>query len=233
MTRSEYIEEFKNTYKLIHVMADKKDYTVFRFRHKKLNKDIVLRSYTANISAYKELMNIECENLPEIYDVITLDDGIVVLEEYIDSITLAEDMEVTKYGYKKAVKVLRALCTALEVMHGKGLIHRDVKPENILITKDERIVLIDFNAFRKISNASKDTVIMGTVGYASPEQLGISQSDERTDVYAMGVLLNFMLTGKHPSEEMAVGKGGRIVRKCTDISPKKRYQSVSKLCKAL
>jgi serine/threonine protein kinase len=102
-----------------------------------------------------------------------------------------------------------------------------------MIAKDGRVFLIDLNAARKISNASKDTVVMGTVGYASPEQLGITQSDERTDIYATGVLLNVMLTGKHPSEKLATKKGGRIVRKCTDISPKKRYQSADKLYKAL
>lgn len=70
---------------------------------------------------------------------------------------------------------------------------------------------------------------MGTVGYASPEQLGLSQSDPRTDIYAVGVMLNVMLTGKHPSEQLARGRAGRIVRRCTRINPDERYQSAAAL----
>ena len=93
--------------------------------------------------------------------------------------------------------------------------------------------MIDFNAARKISVANKDTVIMGTVGYASPEQLGVAQSDARTDIYAVGVLLNVMITGKHPSEELARGRMGKIVRKCTSVNPDDRYESAKKLVEAL
>ena len=101
------------------------------------------------------------------------------------------------------------------------------------IQKNAHFVLIDFNATRKINLAKKDTVIMGTVGYASPEQLGVAQSDARTDIYALGVLLNVMITGKHPSEKLAKGKAGRIVRKCTSVNPDERYQSAEKLANTL
>ena len=91
----------------------------------------------------------------------------------------------------------------------------------------------DFNAARRISNNGKDTVIMGTVGYASPEQLGVGESDARTDIYAVGVLLNVMITGKHPSEKLAKGKAGRIIRKCTSVNPDERYQSAEKLASVM
>lgn len=74
---------------------------------------------------------------------------------------------------------------------------------------------------------------MGTVGYASPEQLGFAQSDCRTDIYALGVLLNAMITGKHPSKQSAKGKIGNIVQKCTNVTPNLRYQSAEKLANAL
>ena len=74
---------------------------------------------------------------------------------------------------------------------------------------------------------------MGTVGYAAPEQLGLSQSDARADIYAAGVLLNVMLTGKHPTEVVVPGHAGQIVRKCTAINPDDRYQSAEKLSIAL
>ena len=80
---------------------------------------------------------------------------------------------------------------------------------------------------------NQDTQILGTTGYAAPEQYGITQTDERADIYSLGVLLNLMLTGKHPSKELANGRLGRIVQKCTMVNPKKRYKSVLYLMEAL
>lgn len=229
MTREQYLTEIFNAYSLISVLSDKNECKVLKLKNKEHNKYIVARSFPKSISAYKELYSVNCANLPLIYDVITLDDGQIVLEEFIEGVTIAEVMESGKYRYMGTRKVLRSVCHALTVLHERGIIHRDVKPENVMIAKDGRVVLIDFNAARKISFASKDTVIMGTVGYASPEQLGVAQSDARTDIYAVGVLLNVMITGKHPSEKLAKGKAGRIVRKCTNVNPDERYQSAEKL----
>jgi serine/threonine protein kinase len=75
--------------------------------------------------------------------------------------------------------------------------------------------------------------ILGTDGYASPEQLGIAPTNSRTDIYAMGVLLNAMLTGQHPSRVLAKGKVGRIVLRCTQIDPGSRYQTAKQLMNSL
>ena len=76
-------------------------------------------------------------------------------------------------------------------------------------------------------------MILGTIGYAPPEQFGVGVSDNRADIYAIGVLLNVMLTGEHPSRCLAKGKAGRIVRKCTLIDPQSRFPNVEKLMQAL
>ncbi len=229
MTREEYIRKLFATYSLVSVLSEKNGCKVLRLRNKNTTKDLVVRSFPKHLDAYEMLCGLRCENLPEIYDAIDVTDGQIVLEEYIDGITVAQVMEGGKYRYRGAKKVLAGVCHALTVLHERGLVHRDVKPENVMIGSDGRVVLIDFDASRAMSSASKDTVIMGTVGYASPEQMGISQSDSRTDIYAAGVLLNVMLTGKHPSEKIARGKPGRIVRKCTAINPDDRYQSAEAL----
>ncbi len=233
MKRQDYFNEINKVFRVIHIVKDTEAYKILRLRHRTLNKDIILRSYPTSIAAYEELFNISAVQLPEIYDVITLDDGMIVLEEYIDSVTVAQVMESNKYSYTAARKVLREVCSALAELHNRGLVHRDVKPENVLVTNEGRVVLIDFNAANKIATAKRDTVIMGTVGYASPEQLGISRSDSRTDVYALGVMLNVMLTGKHPSEKLAMGRAGKIIRKSTNINPDERYQTAEKFAKAL
>ncbi len=229
MTRGQYLTELFDAYSLVSVLSDKNDCRVLRVRNKSTEQDMVVRSFPTAVSAYEELYNISAQNLPLIYDVINCDDGQIALEEFIEGVTISEVMESGNYHYLGTRKVIRAVCHALNVLHERNLVHRDIKPENVVIGKDGRVVLIDFNAARKISSASKDTVIMGTVGYASPEQLGVAQSDARTDIYALGVLLNVMITGKHPSEKMAKGKAGRIVRKCTNVNPDERYQSAEKL----
>ena len=233
MKRSEYVEKILQAYSLVGLLSRKNDCDVLHLKNKKIGTDLVLRSFPHSVVAYEKLQNIRHINLPEIYDVLEMDDGQIVLEEYIDGLTVAQVMEIDKYRSAGARRVLLGVCDALVVLHDHGIIHRDVKPENVMIEKSGRVVLIDFNASRIESGASKDTVIMGTVGYASPEQLGLSQTDARTDIYATGVLYNVMLTGQHPSVTIAPGKAGRIVRKCTAVNPNERYQSAAELWSAL
>lgn len=233
MTREEYLAELFEVYSPISVLSDKNGCRVIKVKHKSLDRYMVVRSFSEKVAAYNALFGIRFENLPLIYDLVELDDGQIVLEEFIEGLTVAQVMETGCYRYLGTRRVLRGVCRALTVLHERGIVHRDLKPENIIIGKDGRVVLIDFNAARQVSAATKDTVILGTVGYASPEQLGITQSDQRSDIYAAGILLNVMITGKHPSEKIAKGKAGRIVRKCTSVNPDQRFDSAEKLAAAL
>lgn len=233
MTTDTYIKNLLDLYSLVTVLSEKNGCRVLRLRNKQNGRDLVLRRFPKAVDAYGLLCDIRCENLPEIYDAILLDDGQIVLEEFIDGITVADVMQAGNYRYWGAKKVLQGICSALTVLHSRGIIHRDVKPENVMVDGNGRVVLIDFNASRKESANRKDTKIMGTVGYAAPEQLGLSQSDARTDIYAAGVLFNVMLTGKHPTEAYARGYAGRIIRKCTALNPSNRYQSAKELAAKL
>ncbi len=233
LTCRDYLDRLLQTYQLVKVLAEKNNCRVWRLRHREQQRDLVLRQLPTPCVAYETLCGVQASCLPLIYDVITLRDGQIVLEEYIDGITVDEVMMCGRYRYRGAKRVLREVCRAMTILHGFDLVHRDIKPSNVMVDKHGRVVLIDLNASRQLSAASKDTVIMGTVGYVSPEQLGIAQSDARTDIYATGVLLNVMLTGKHPSEKIARGRVGRIVRTCTAVNPGERYRSAEALAKAL
>ena len=233
MTREEYISEILKTYSPLKCLSSKNDGKVMVLIHRTLGKKIVLRSYKTTVSAYNELCNIKCDNLPIIYDTKNLSDGQIVFEEYIDGVNISEIMETGHYKYLGAKRVLKGVCSALQVLHERNIIHRDIKPENVMITNKGRVVLLDFNASRKEKAVEKDTVIMGTVGYASPEQMGLAQSGKGADIYALGVLLNVMLTGEHPSVLLAKGKAGRIVRKCTNINPSDRYKTIAHFVKEL
>lgn len=89
-----------------------------------------------------------------------------------------------------------------------------------MLTADHRIKLIDFDIARQYQPGKhRGTVLMGTEGYAAPEQFGFSQTDARTDIYGLGVLFNYLLTGKFPVEEKAAGRMGEIISRCTAMNP--------------
>lgn len=230
MNCSEMLESIKKEYSIVKVLSNKNDCRIFQMRNRTSNRDIVLRQYRVPAEVYNFLKNIRHENLPEVYDIYMFDDGQIVLEEFISGITVAEVLENGRYTYGGAVKIISRLCDVLSFLHKANIVHRDIKPENIIITEDAVVKLIDFNASRIYkSESTADTMVLGTIGYASPEQFGVAQSDARSDIFALGVLLNVMLTGVHPSERLAKGRAGKIVLKCTQIDPNKRYQTVEEL----
>lgn len=230
MTRAEYLTEILTQYDVVRVLSNKNDAEILRIRHKNINRDIVLRSYSKPVLAYKKLKSITHRNIPTVYDTLNFDDGQIVLEEFVDGITVAEVLEQGKYTYHGAKKIILAVCDALLVLRDMDIVHRDIKPENIMVTRSGEVKLIDFNAARIHKNEKqKDTVVLGTIGYAPPEQYGISQSDEKSDIYSLGILLNVMLTGTHPSKKLARGKAGKIVLKCTQIDPNHRFAGIENL----
>ena len=135
---------------------------------------------------------------------------------------------------KIAEKWMVQLCNGVETLHQKNIIHRDITPNNVMIDYEGNIKLIDFNISReRKQSASRDTTVMGTAGYASPEQFGFTQTGFGADIYAMGVLLNFMLTGKMPNEKLCSGKYASIVKKATQIKEEDRYSNVYQMELAL
>lgn len=234
MTGEEYIRAVREVYDLVRVLSKRNGGEVLHLRHKTLHRDIVLRRLPKKIEAYRILRDIKSENLPEIFDVISCEDGQIVWEEYIDGLTVADIMEAgQRYRPRGAKRVMKGVCRALTVLHTHNLVHRDVKAENVMVTATGRVVLIDFGIAREHTEAPKDTAVMGTLGYAAPEQFGMAQSDARTDLYAAAVLFNILLTGKHPSECLAPGRAGRLIRKGTQMNPDDRVQTAEKMLKML
>lgn len=176
--------------------------------------------------------------LPVIYECIQMDENcLLIIEEYETGKNLEECLESgMKFSEAEAAGMIRDLCLALQPLHEAKppIICRDLKAENVMLTADRKIKLIDFNIARQYQPGKRrDTVMMGTEGYAAPEQFGFSQTDERTDIYGLGVLFNYLLTGKFPVEEKATGQMGKIISRCTAMNPEERYQSVTELRCAL
>lgn len=174
--------------------------------------------------------------IAEVYDYFFVDDKLVVIEEYVEGVTLEQytmgegisEQEAMEFGYQ--------ICLALQFLHQANpmIVYRDLKPQNVMVTKENTIKLIDFDISREFEKGkTKDTQLLGTAEFAAPEQFGYFQSDNRTDIYAFGVLFNYMLTGKVPAEELAEGKYRGVICKCTEFEPQKRYQSMEEVVKAL
>ena len=191
-----------------------------------------------NESVYRCMMQIRDSHIPRIVSYEEKGGVLNIIEEYIAGETLLEKMERGVTFSEEEIKdIITQLCDGVERLHEQPvpIIHRDIKPSNIMISSDGVVKLIDYNAARHYNTAgvSSDTRYMGTPGHAAPEQYGFSQSDERTDIYAIGVVLNYLLTGRHISERVAEGKLGKVVEKCIQIDPQKRYQSVYQIQIAL
>lgn len=207
--------------------------TVSLLREKDTGKRVVCHRFSGSGEVYEALQAVECSNLPRVEQVARQDGQVLVLEEYIQGDTLAFLLEDRPLPETQAREILLQVCRALKVLHSLGVVHRDVKPENIILRGDEA-VLIDFDVSRVCKPEQKtDTQVMGTTGYAAPEQFGFSQTDARADIFALGVLLNEMLTRRHPSHELADGDLRPIIEKCIEVNVNKRYASVDELMDAL
>lgn len=228
-----FLEAVTTEFDTLRVLKQSPRGTVSVVRHKKSGTRYVFRRYSGSGEVYRRLLPVLCPHLPQIMEAAEQNGQTAVLEEYVQGDTLAELLMGARLTEREARQVTMQLCQALHVLHSMGAVHRDVKPENVILRGSDA-VLIDFDAARIYKDESEsDTQVLGTTGFAAPEQYGIFQSDERADIFSLGVLLNIMLTGKHPSREMAAGKMGRIVRKCTMTAPEQRYQSARALMEVL
>ena len=203
----------------------------------KFTRQLMVRriSPAADYPVLQTLCRIKHRNLMEIYDVKTQDGVCISLCEYINGMTL--DMRIEYYqpfDIRSAKQILCQICDGLSQLHINGIVHRDIKPGNVMITDDGMVKIIDYSISRLIKpEQRKDTTVLGTAGYASPEQFGFTQTNGKTDIYACGVLLNYLLTGKLPNEQLHQGPLTTVIQQCIEIDENKRFASADELKKVL
>lgn len=160
-----------------------------------------------------------------------------VLREYVEGETLKERAMHTHFSEEDVIRTGMQLCDELMILHSltPPVIHRDIKPQNVIIRPDGSAVLIDFGISRVVTDhdTDMDTVPFGTQGFAPPEQYGFAQTDARSDLYSLGILLSWMLTGKAAPPENGDTPLKKALVRCTAFDPGERYESAAQFKKAL
>jgi len=182
---------------------------------------------------YKILRESDNPYVPKIFRLFERDGKLIVVEEHIDGQTLGELSEYRPeiLTEKFVTDIFMQICDALAPLHKANVIHRDLTPSNIMVTKGNVVKLIDFGIARIFKPESHaDTEFLGTRGYAAPEQLGVfelGQTDARTDIFILGTTIKNLL-GKDYRGRLA-----KVLERCTDLNPAARYQSVPDLIDAI
>ena len=186
----------------------------------------------------KILKSLDHPALPK--QVATFEDERMVVDvrSYIEGIPLDRYAHMNDLEEQEIVQICIELCDVLAYLHHRDepVIHRDIKPQNVIMRSDGGVALIDFDIARVFRAGNEaDTLFFGTVAYAPPEQYGFAQTDARADIYSLGVLLRYLLTGS-PRENKNVRVYrplANIIAKCTAFDPAKRYADVNQVKKAL
>ncbi len=199
---------------------------------------IVVKKYVPaeNGILYEQLMEISHPNLVRIFHVAAGRRAALVIMEYISGCSLEDLLRESGYfSEEQTIDYICQLLRGLDEIHRRNIVHRDINPKNLLVSTDGVLKILDFDIGRLYRKGQGyDTTILGTPGFAAPEQFGGGQSDQRADIYSVGILINVMLTGVFPRiQTWQRGKLGEIIRICTQIGPEKRYQTVSPILAGL
>lgn len=187
-----------------------------------------------------------CPRLPRVEATYELPDCVAVVLDYVPGPTLEQVVaERGRLQQSEAVNLAQQICEAVQELHRLGVLHRDLTPANIIVA-DDGAHIIDLGIARPLTdtaNRNRDTTALGTYGFASPEQYGFAPTDVRSDIYSLGRILGFMLTGVYPddtrytpllSDDLHVTPRLRaIVERATAFEPSARYQNVTQFARAL
>lgn len=191
-----------------------------------------------NIRVYEYLYRNPVAGIPRLINYYEDGNQLIVIEEYISGTSLQEKIDNSDLSVSDIRSYMIMLCNILEALHSMTppIIHRDIKPSNIIITSYNYAMLLDFNAAKQFSGQNEsDTVLIGTPGYAAPEQYGFGSSSPKTDIYSLGIVLREMLGSITPVPNIApiLHRLNLIADRCTQMTPAARYQSVAELKNAV
>lgn len=226
---------------LVNNNLDNKQYIV-KALYKNILKDYMLKQYYKEVDILKKINN---EYIPKFYEVIETSEWLYIVLDYIEGINLERYTLENNIVENEALLLFEKLTNIVNYLHtgfDRPIIHRDIKPNNIIIN-DNKLYLTDFGSVRYYdNNKTKDTVKLGTKGYAAPEQYNDNaQTDVRTDIYGIGITMYYLLTKHDPSEppyeiypiryhNKDYSEGLELlIKKCIKLNPDDRYQNCNEL----
>lgn len=214
--------------KTLQIIKQDQDKTISLVEHETSHTKYIqkeLNYYDKNL--YQALQKTKNPYLPKIFVIQESDNHLILIEEYIEGKTLDQQ----SFSKEQVKDIMHQLCECLDAIHklNPPIIHRDIKPENI-IYHDNKVTLLDFGIARFLdSKKTKDTLILGSVGYAAPEQFGFQQSNPQTDIYALGKLMNYLLNGSLEHQNNIPVDLKQVILKATQLDYKNRYNSVKEM----
>lgn len=230
-------------YLALDVRLDKK-WAVKEIKLSGQRTEAVIQSFRSELDVLKR---VDHPVLPRIVDVIYEADRVYLVMDYVEGNTLEEVVKERGPQPQEAVVVwAAALCDGLQYLHDMGIVYRDMKPSNIILKPDGAVKMVDLGAAVE-GLRDENVYAVGTKGYAAPEQFGDSSGiqnkavDARTDIYSLGVTIYYMLTGAElfrvpyeiwqiPDRDNRYSDGlHRIILRCVETDPAKRYQSMEEL----
>ena len=238
-------------YEQLAVLADTQKCKTILSRNTDTNEIVVFKVMDKHgLDVYDRLKDLDNSNIVDVMDCFLHEDKCVAVEEFVNGKRLCDVLQ-KNIPVEVIVDYVRQICNGLKEVHNKNIVHRDLQPKNIIVDRHNHITIIDFDIARiRKEEADSDTEFLGTVGYASPEQFGFAQTDKRSDIYSLGVLIGDMVkpyakTVREVSGEEIVYTGTSLTleehkiverlvkmsRKCTEIAPEKRYKSIEKKLK--
>lgn len=232
---------------------------VYRARQPDLDRTVavkILPQVTENAEVYEQrfirearaLAKLNHPNIVTVFDFGKIQGLYYFVMEYVDGVTLRDAISGGKLTAKDALAIVSQLCDSLQFAHEEGIVHRDIKPDNILIDQRGRVKVADFGLAKLVGqdsageNLTGTQQVMGTMRYMAPEQMaGTKHVDHRADIYSLGVVFYELLTGElplgwfaPPSKKAAIDvRLDEVVLRTLESEPSRRYQQASELKSAV
>lgn len=240
-----YPEEFLQQYEMIECLAHNDFGETFLVKDRHTRVDLVAKVYLdlARLPEGTEnevMRGVHHKGIPALVGEFQNDQMLCVVRTYAPGRPLSEFAQEQAFSQAQVIDIICQLCDILTYLHQQNppVIHRDIKPQNVILDDSGQVTLIDFGSSRRFkADEQADTLCFGTRHYAAPEQYGFAQTDPRTDIFSLGVLMCWMLTGtvdlKEGPKQIQNHHLARVVEKCTAFSPEARYQSARQAKDAL
>ncbi len=237
---AEYPSELTQHYELLECFSEKENVRTLLAGSRTDGKACVVKCFLRESPLYEyaepeALRRINAPPMPRFIAEYRNDQMRCVLREYVPGETLSQLAGEQTFTEEDVIRIGVQLCDQLQVLHSMDppVIHRDIKPQNVVIRPDGTAVLIDFGIARVRTEKDTDTVAFGTQGFAPPEQYGFSQTDARSDIYSLGILLSWLQSRETKAPQSPHGALEKVIARCASFDPDKRFGDAGQVKNAL